>query len=77
MLFTEEDLISQRQRLSHVPYGNKTSMLQDIENKRETEVEMFAGEMIAMGKEVGVPTPINLVFYDAIKILEEKNKGMI
>lgn len=77
IFFTEEDLISQRQRLSHVPYGNKTSMLQDIENKRETEVEMFAGEMIAMGKEVGVPTPINLVFYDAIKILEEKNKGMI
>ena len=52
-------------------------MLQDIENKRVTEVEMFAGEMIAMGKEVGVPTPINEVFYDAIKILEEKNKGII
>lgn len=77
IIFTEEDLMTQRQRLSHVPYGNKTSMLQDIENKRETEVEMFAGEMIAMGKEVGVPTPINLIFYDAIKILEEKNKGII
>ena len=77
IIFTEEELLAQRELLSHVPYGNKTSMLQDIENKRVTEVEMFAGEMIAMGKEVGVPTSINEVFYDAIKILEEKNKGII
>ena len=54
IVFDESDLLAQRELLSHVPYGNKTSMLQDLENKRETEVEMFAGEMIAMGKAVGV-----------------------
>ena len=73
----EEEILNQRKLLSKVVYENKTSMLQDIENKRPTEVEMFAGEMIRMGKEVGVPTPINEIFYHAIRVLEEKNKGLI
>lgn len=73
----EEEILAQRKLLSRVDYSNKTSMLQDIENKRPTEVEMFAGEMIKMGKEVGVETPINEVFYHAIRVLEEKNKGLI
>lgn len=73
----EEEILAQRKLLSGVAYDNKTSMLQDIENKRPTEVEMFAGEMIKMGKEVGVPTPINEIFYHAIHVLEEKNKGLI
>ena len=73
----EEEIFAQRKLLSGVAYANKTSMLQDIENKRPTEVEMFAGEMIKMGKEVGVPTPINEIFYHAIHVLEEKNKGLI
>ncbi len=73
----EEEILAQRRLLSRVVYENKTSMLQDIENKRDTEVEMFAGEMIKMGKALGVPTPINEVFYYAIRVLEEKNKGLI
>ena len=73
----EEEILAQRKLLSRVDYSNKTSMLQDIENKRLTEVEMFAGEMIKMGKEVGVETPINEVFYHALRVLEEKNKGLI
>lgn len=73
----EEEILAQRKLLSRVDYSNKTSMLQDIENKRPTEVEMFAGEMIKMGKEVGVETPINEIFYHAIRVLEEKNKGLI
>lgn len=73
----EEIIKTQQQLLRHIPYQNKTSMLQDIEHKRPTEIEMFAGEMIRMGQEVGVPTPINEVFYDAIHVLEEKNKGLI
>lgn len=73
----EEEILAQRKLLSGVAYANKTSMLQDIENKRPTEVEMFAGEMIKMGKEVGVETPINEIFYHALRVLEEKNKGLI
>ena len=41
-----------------------------------TEVEMFGGTMIRMGRELGVPTPYNEMFYHAIKVLEQKNEGL-
>lgn len=48
----------------------KTSMLQDIDAGRKTEVEMFAGRVVEMGTEVGIPTPVNEVLLEAIHTLE-------
>lgn len=50
----------------------KTSMLQDIEAGRKTEVEIFAGKVVAMGKEYGVPTPVNQTIFHIIKAMEER-----
>lgn len=52
----------------------KTSMYQDILAGRRTEVDMFAGEIIKLGKEFKIPTPYNQVLYDLIKIKEENNE---
>lgn len=52
----------------------KTSMHQDIIAGRRTEVDMFAGEIIKLGKEFKIPTPYNQVLYDLIKIKEENNE---
>ncbi len=49
---------------------NKTSMLQDIDAGRETEVDAFAGKMVALGRECGIPTPVNELLYHAIKVIE-------
>ncbi len=48
----------------------KTSMLQDIEAGRVTEVEIFGGKVIELGKTYDIPTPVNEVLYHAIKVLE-------
>ncbi len=48
----------------------KTSMLQDIEAGRKTEVEMFAGAVIEMGKKHGIPTPYNNLLKQMIEIIE-------
>ena len=45
-------------------------MLQDVEAGRKTEVEMFAGKVIELGKRHGVPTPINQSLFDLIKDIE-------
>ncbi|BEP29172.1 ketopantoate reductase family protein [Helicovermis profundi] len=50
--------------------NGKTSMLQDIESKRKTEVEMFAGEMIKLGGLNSYDTPINNILFDMIKTIE-------
>lgn len=55
----------------------KTSMHQDILAGRKTEVDIFAGEIIRLGKEFGVQTPYNQVLFDMVKILEEKNEHSI
>lgn len=55
----------------------KTSMHQDILAGRKTEIDIFAGEIIKMGQEFGIPTPYNKVLYDLIKIKEESNEHSI
>jgi len=48
----------------------KTSMLQDVEAKRKTEVDMLAGKMIELGRVYDVPVPINEMLYDMLKAIE-------
>lgn len=53
------------------PQG-KTSMLQDIEEGRKTEVELFSETVISLGKELGIKTPVNEILYKMIRVLENK-----
>lgn len=68
---------NQRALLNQLPYQNRCSMVQDLHAKKETEVEMFAGDMIKMGKTYHIPTPYNEMLYHMIKVLEEKNNDQI
>ncbi len=52
------------------PQG-KTSMLQDIEAKRKTEVEIFGGKVVDLGHTHGVPTPVNETVFQIIRVLEQ------
>ena len=52
------------------PQG-KTSMLQDVDAGRQTEVDIFAGKMVALGEQLGIPTPVNAVLLHAIKVIEQ------
>jgi 2-dehydropantoate 2-reductase len=48
----------------------KTSMFQDVEAGRKTEVEMLAGTVIELAKRCGVATPVNQRLYDELKRIE-------
>ncbi|MCX5826438.1 MAG: 2-dehydropantoate 2-reductase [Deltaproteobacteria bacterium] len=52
----------------------KTSMLQDVEAGRKTEVEMLAGKITELGRKHGVPTPVNEHLLDTIKKIESINQ---
>lgn len=71
----QAELDRQVQTIAKIPYTNKPSTLQDLEAGRLTEIDMFAGEVLRLGRENGVPTPINAMLYHAIRALEEKNDG--
>lgn len=53
------------------PQG-KTSMLQDVEAGRKTEVEAFALTVMSLGKKHGIPTPVNEMLYRMIRVLERR-----
>ncbi|MFX1300723.1 MAG: ketopantoate reductase family protein [Promethearchaeota archaeon] len=40
-------------------YTNLTSMLQDIERGRKTEIDFLNGKMVELGKKHDIPTPVN------------------
>ena len=62
-------------RGSAVPASARYSTLQDLDAGRHTEIDMFSGALIRMGKELGIPVPYNEYTYHMIKALEEKNDG--
>lgn len=45
--------------LDRQPHDGRTSMHQDIEAGRPTEVEIFAGRVNELGRRHGIPTPVN------------------
>jgi 2-dehydropantoate 2-reductase len=66
----EDDIENWNSFLSTLSPQGKTSMLQDVEAKRKTEVEMFAGKVIKLGKKYSIPMPINQTLYRLIKVIE-------
>lgn len=54
-----------------IPNG-KTSMLQDVLAKRKTEVDIFAGTMIELGKKHNIPVPYNEIMKKEIEKIQDK-----
>jgi len=50
---------------------NLSSMLQDINNKRRTEIDSINGEIVAAGRKSGIPTPVNEDLVYKIKEIEK------
>ena len=62
-------------RGGQIPPYTRYSTLQDLDAGRHTEIDMFSGAIIRMGKELGIATPYNEYTYHIIKAIEEKNDG--
>jgi 2-dehydropantoate 2-reductase len=46
-------------------------MLQDVENRRQTEIDVINGAVVQGGQEVGIPTPFNDAMVWMVRALEE------
>lgn len=49
----------------------KTSMLQDVLAKRKTEVDIFAGTMIELGKKHNIPVPYNELMQERLELIHQ------
>lgn len=68
---TEEDVKVFWPIINNLSPKGKTSMLQDVEAGRKTEVDYFAGKVRELGKKYNVHTPNNDQLYRMIHIMEE------
>lgn len=57
-----------------MPPTAKSSMLQDVEAGRKTEVDLFAGTVCTLGRKFGIPTPNNDVFLKLIEAIDQKHE---
>ena len=71
VLNTETMVDEALKHLKTMTPDGKTSMLQDVEAGRKTEVDMFAGTVIELGKKYGISTPYNKILREMIGIIEE------
>jgi 2-dehydropantoate 2-reductase len=65
-----EDLIDHAAR-PDVAYDHKASMLQDVEARRQTEIDYLNGGIVRFGREHGVPTPLNEAIAALVKGVEQ------
>jgi 2-dehydropantoate 2-reductase len=68
---TEKDLDYWLNILDTLNPEGKPSMRQDTEAKRPSEVDLFAGTVVNLGKKHNIPTPVNQMLYDEIKEMEK------
>lgn len=66
----EDDLNYWLKVLSTLNPEGKPSLRQDMEAKRYSEVDLFSGAVIELGKKYGISTPVNQKLYDKIKYAE-------
>nr|WP_096549638.1 ketopantoate reductase family protein [Ureibacillus thermosphaericus] len=69
---TEDDLNYWLDVLDTLSPEGKPSMAQDVDAKRLSEVELFAGTVLKLGKKYGIDTPVNKMLYEKIKEIESE-----
>ena len=67
---TDKMLVDALKTFKTMSPEGKTSMLQDVEAKRKTEVDIFAGTIIELGKKHNINTPYNIMLNTLINNIE-------
>ena len=69
--FDGEAMVKKVMEVAFATGENKSSMLQDILNKRKTEIDTINGAIVKEGKKYFVETPVNIVLTNLVKALEK------
>lgn len=72
---SENDILVWEEQLRGLSAAGRSSTLQDIWNRQKTEVEIFGGEVCTIGRELGIPTPVNEALYLKIRQIEDGYLG--
>jgi 2-dehydropantoate 2-reductase len=66
-----DDPIQKVESVCKATNANLSSMLQDVLNKKQTEIDFINGAIVRQGKNLGIATPVNEVLTNLIKTIEK------
>ena len=67
-----EDHVRKVIEVAEATANNKSSMLQDIERRKKTEIDYINGAIVKLGKKLGIKTPVNKTLTALVKAIEWK-----
>lgn len=65
-----DDPIQKVESVCKATATNVSSMLQDVLNKKRTEIDFINGAVVRQSKALGIPTPVNEVLTNLVKTIE-------
>lgn len=72
--FSYDDPIQKVESVCKATSGNLSSMLQDVLNRKETEIDFINGAIVRQGKSLGIVMPVNEVLTNLVKTIEQSYK---
>jgi 2-dehydropantoate 2-reductase len=73
--FTYDDPLATVYEVARKTGANRSSMLQDFDKGRETEIDFMNGAIVREAGELGIATPVNATITRLIKALEKERKA--
>lgn len=70
--FLFDDMIKHVMDVSRSTGTNKSSMRQDIERGKKTEIDFINGAIVTEGSKLGIPTPVNEVLTLLVRTIEKR-----
>ena len=70
-VFFDSDVFEETKKIAKLTSANRSSMLQDIESGKKTEIDFINGAIAKIGKRHGIETPLNNMLTCMVKALEK------
>lgn len=70
----QTDLVTEMRSVAKHTADNRSSMLEDVENQRRTEIDAINGAIVGFGRKYSIRTPINEFLWESIKSLEHSTR---
>ncbi|MDI6916394.1 MAG: ketopantoate reductase family protein [Thermoplasmatales archaeon] len=71
-VFFDSDVFEETKKIAGLTSENRSSMLQDIESGKKTEIDFINGAIAKIGKRHGIETPLNNMLTGMVKGIGEK-----
>ena len=69
--YVEEDPIEKVRKAAEATRENRSSMGQDFDHRRKTEIDAINGAVVREAQPLGIPVPFNQTVTDLVKVIEK------